>query len=238
MRIAHISDLHFGKIKFKRLNSVKESLVREEIDCVLLTGDITEHGLKAEWADFQSIFNSIPNLIAVPGNHDRVGDDCVARHLMSRRVQIINRDELFVVTIDSTEIHNRFPIISHGSVCQYVLNDVDQFLNQAKPNQLVVVMLHHHPLPLPTETVFESLSNWLKWPFAEELHLGQKLVDLVQGRCDLLLHGHKHTPSEFIIPGKRALQICNAGCTPALQRYRIFEYSDGRLVNSQWHYIK
>lgn len=102
MRIAHITDLHiarpprYGEFNTKRLlgyinyRLFRSRLYREQIardalsrlmddppDLVLLTGDITQHGLDSEFdgaADLLSPVTShgIP-VIAVPGNHDIYG---------------------------------------------------------------------------------------------------------------------------------------------------------------------
>ena len=57
-RVAHLSDLH----------------ALTPLDRVLLTGDITDAGTRAEWAEFIDLLRSYPELRArlsfVPGNHD------------------------------------------------------------------------------------------------------------------------------------------------------------------------
>ena len=40
----------------------------------------------------------------------------------------------------------------------------------------------------------ERLSEWFGWPYAEELRKGTALVAALRGRCDVILHGHRHTP--------------------------------------------
>lgn len=104
MRIAHITDLHiarapsFGEYNTKRaLGYINYRLFRsrrylEDIaekalarlmagthppDAVLLTGDITQHGLEAEFLAAEHLLSGITRLgvpiIAVPGNHDIYG---------------------------------------------------------------------------------------------------------------------------------------------------------------------
>jgi metallophosphoesterase superfamily enzyme len=45
---------------------------------VLVTGDVTHRGRLREWAAFEKAFEPLiesGRLTAVPGNHDRLGDD-------------------------------------------------------------------------------------------------------------------------------------------------------------------
>lgn len=102
VRIAHITDLHIarpptpGEYNIKRLlgyinyRLFRSRLYREHIarnaltrlmenppDLVLLTGDITQHGLNAEFDAAAELLSPLLNLdipvIAVPGNHDMYG---------------------------------------------------------------------------------------------------------------------------------------------------------------------
>lgn len=129
-------------------------------------------------------------------------------------------------------------LYGHGIICDRVLAAIEKALLYAPTHKLVVILLHHHPISLPEESIFEELSRHLKWPFAAELHLGKELISLAQGRADLLLHGHRHIPFEMILPGGRPLAIYNAGCTPRLEKYRVFTYEDGiQTKDVKWvHY--
>lgn len=102
MRIAHITDIHIarppspGEYNIKRLlgyvnyRLFRSRLYREHIarnaltrlmenppDLVLLTGDITQHGLNAEFDAATELLSPLVNLaipvITVPGNHDMYG---------------------------------------------------------------------------------------------------------------------------------------------------------------------
>ncbi|BCH27628.1 metallophosphoesterase family protein [Mesorhizobium sp. L-8-3] len=91
-RIAHLSDIHvvgerFGfriesgrsgprgndrlKQAFARLQSIDEDL---RLDAILISGDITDAGRSAEWAEFFEVLAAHPSLadrvLIIPGNHD------------------------------------------------------------------------------------------------------------------------------------------------------------------------
>ena len=91
-RVAHLSDLHFVGERYgcrmesgtrgprgnrclrralRRLTAIHAS---HPLDRILVTGDITDAGTRAEWAEFIDLFRHYPELRArtsfVPGNHD------------------------------------------------------------------------------------------------------------------------------------------------------------------------
>src|SRR5512136_2749382 len=84
--LVHISDLHIGRDEAtdEAARRLARMLVEARVDQVLLTGDVTHRGLAPELTRYQRIFARLleeGRLAAVPGNHDRMGDD-VARGLM------------------------------------------------------------------------------------------------------------------------------------------------------------
>lgn len=234
-RIAHISDLHFGRIKTKRLIELKDSLKRQEVDHIMLTGDITDTGKQQQWDKFQEIFKELMNkIVLVPGNHDRVGDD-VAQQMMDKRVETLTlSDEMIhIIKVDTTGPHNKALVICHGIVGQKVLNKIEDEIEKSPKDHLIIIMFHHHPIKLPADTWYEKLASWINWTsLTMELKLGQRVIDASDGHVDMILHGHRHTPSSLLIPNEvRPLAIYNAGSTPGLRRYRIFECENGKLVD-------
>ena len=91
-RVAHLSDVHGvgerygfrlesgrlgprGNERFKRLlRQLEATHVREPLDCILLTGDMTDAGISSEWAEFLDDLARHPELaklvLMLPGNHD------------------------------------------------------------------------------------------------------------------------------------------------------------------------
>ena len=92
VRVAHLSDLHIvgGRYAFRMesgtrgprgngrvqraLESVAELHASSPIECVLVSGDITDAGTRAEWIEFERLLADCRELRArmlfVPGNHD------------------------------------------------------------------------------------------------------------------------------------------------------------------------
>ena len=91
-RIAHLSDLHFVGERYgcrmesgtqgprgnrcirRALRKLAAIHASSPLDRVLVTGDVTDAGTRAEWAEFLDLIRSFPvlrdRLSFVPGNHD------------------------------------------------------------------------------------------------------------------------------------------------------------------------
>lgn len=237
--LAHISDLHVGRdaATDAAVLATVAALEAAGVDEVLVTGDLTHRGRAAELALFERAFAPIRDgLVLVPGNHDRLGDD-VARTIMpARRVDIEIRPGVFVVRVDSTAPHNARLASSHGELSGDDIAGVERAIASAPRDLLVAVMLHHHVLPLPEDHLVERVASWFGLPNAAELHRGRELVEVLLGRCDLVLHGHRHAAAEFSLVARcgRPLRIVNAGCTPDAGRVRVVTHLRGKVVGERW----
>ncbi|HET8733464.1 MAG TPA: metallophosphoesterase, partial [Anaeromyxobacteraceae bacterium] len=201
--------------------------------------DVTHRGLATELERYESIFAPLlesGRLIAVPGNHDRLGEDAGRGIMRGGRVAVTSAPGLHVVRVDSTAPHNRSLLDGHGSLSRQDVDDVRLALAEAPRDALTVVMLHHHVLPLPVEDLAERLATFVGLPCADELPLGEDLLGEIHGMCRLVLHGHRHVPAEFrvALPGEAAMRILNAGSSTVLGRARILAHVGGELTWEGW----
>jgi 3',5'-cyclic AMP phosphodiesterase CpdA len=235
--LAHLSDLHVGRgsnacdAAFR----LREALLDEDVGHVIVTGDVTHRGRTREADRFHELFQPLARqgkLTLIPGNHDRLNDDVRPRLMDGPRVQLEEREGLYLIRVDSTGDHNRRWIDGHGELLFDDVRQVDRLLARAPSNALCAVLLHHHPLPLPEEDPFETLVTWIGWPNARELDGGRQLMEVLRGRCDLLLHGHRHVPAEVRLfeNEPRPLRVYNAGSTTELERFRVFQHREGALL--------
>jgi 3',5'-cyclic AMP phosphodiesterase CpdA len=241
-RFAHISDLHIGRSGEMNANAsmLCMALLKSGIDHAIATGDITHRGTERELALFRETFAPLleaGRLILVPGNHDCLGDDISSALMPGPRVQTTERPGVYVVRVNSTAPHNRSWLNGHGSLDDADLDAIDSALDAAPTGAVVVIALHHHVLPMPDEHAMERLSSWLGFPFTSELARGRDLLTRVRGRCDLVLHGHRHIPRGARLFGSpRPMHVFNAGSSTELGRLRVFSHDGrGRLVDgSLW----
>lgn len=236
-KLAHLSDLHLdlSAESDAAAASLVEALLALDVDHVVVTGDLTHQGGNTEYQRFRDIFAPLLDtgrLTFIPGNHDRPGDDAGSRWMDGSKVRTETHAGLYLVCVDSTGAHNRNYFASHGELTRPVLDAVDAALDAAPRGALAAVLIHHHVMPLPEESFPEWLATRMGWPHAAELPLGAELVARVAGRCDLLLHGHRHVPREqqLEVPGGRPLRVYNAGSSTDLGRFRLFQHEGGRLV--------
>jgi 3',5'-cyclic AMP phosphodiesterase CpdA len=235
--LAHLSDLHFGQGPAREAMSqaLCQVLVESAVDHVVVTGDITNKGRDQEMAAFQEAFAPLlrqGRMTVVPGNHDRLGEDAGRALMKGRRVAVEEHPGLYLVLVDSTAEHNRSYWACHGELTGRMLDEVDAALDGAPERSLVAVLMHHHLVALPVETWLERMSERLRFPYANELDLGRELLERVRGRCDLVLHGHRHVPREFHLfaDTARPLALYNAGSSAELGRMRVFTHEEGKMT--------
>ena len=162
----------------------------------------------------------------MPGNHDCLGDDVSGAIMSGPRVQsaLPSRSLHRARQLDGP--HNRSWLNGHGSLDDDDLDAIDVALDAAPAGHLVVIALHHHVLPMPEEHAMERLSSWLGFVFTAELPRGRDLLARVRGRCDLVLHGHRHVPRSARLFGPpRPTHIFNAGSSTELARVRVFTHN-------------
>ena len=235
-KLAHVSDLHIGRSAESDARAVRlgQALVDAGVDHVVVTGDVTHRGKHRELARFEEIFAPLRDsgrLTVIPGNHDRLGDDLAHVIMPGDRVQASVAPGLFLVRVNSTGTHNRNWLMGHGQLDADDLDAVEDILARAPARHLVVLMMHHHPLPLPEDRAVERLSSWMGWRFTAELDRGHELLARVRGRCDLLLHGHRHVPYERRpFADARPVRVFNAGSSTELGRACIFSHMAGQLA--------
>jgi 3',5'-cyclic AMP phosphodiesterase CpdA len=237
LTLAHLSDLHFGLSQETERTAAAlcRTLLSSRIDHVVVTGDVTHRGRRAELERFRQVFHPLlktGRMTVVPGNHDRLGDDLTAEIAGGLRVSRVSAEGVSVVRVDSTAPHNRSWLASHGHLHADEVDQIEALL-EPRRDVLNVVALHHHPLPLPEDSLTERLVTRLGSANGNELQLGPELVRRLCGRCDLLLHGHRHVPREVTLCGNeqpRPLRILNAGSSTELGAVRVFQHTRGRLA--------
>ena len=71
MRIAHLSDIHFGGENVEAVAAVREWLATDRLDLGVVSGDLTRFGEKGEFASAAAWLRQLPEpQLVTPGNHD------------------------------------------------------------------------------------------------------------------------------------------------------------------------
>jgi 3',5'-cyclic AMP phosphodiesterase CpdA len=195
-RIVQLSDLHCGQQFF--LPDHLERAIAEtnelEPDIVVISGDLTSHGFKDEYALAREYLNTVEckAMVVIPGNHDSRNVGYVHfEELFGERNSVLRVGETQIVAVDSSE-----PDLDNGQIGRGRYRWIEeQFAQEAA---LRVFVLHHHLLPVPGTGRERNIVN----------DAGDTLETLQRANVDLVLSGHKHVPYAWRLEN---LFVVNAG---------------------------
>ncbi|WP_329547792.1 metallophosphoesterase [Streptomyces sp. NBC_01356] len=191
--IAHLSDPHIdsGRRSIERTRAVMTYLegLPYDLDAVLVTGDIADHGLPSEYEEARRLLTSRHPVLVCPGNHDERG--AFREHLLGLPAepgpvnQVHHGPGLTLALCDSS-----VPGKDHGHLDDETLTWLDDVLEKATTP--VLVAFHHPPVAL-------------NMPYVDGIRMfdEQRLAELSTRHSRLrgFLAGHAHTPAATTFAG-------------------------------------
>lgn len=265
MRLAHISDLHILDLKdagvdrflnrraigsvnvfFNRkrqyqtdiLERLIEDILREEVDHVAITGDLTNLALESE---FERVFHLVrllggfDKVSVVPGNHDKYTNGAIKQRRFEKYFHQFmyhsysDSQTLFypwdkildgIHLIGLSSPTSTIPPLSNGLISDRQLGSLEKLLTSPHHRHLrKVVMLHH---ALHKRSLSKELTSGLK-------NRDKLLRMLLENNVDLVLYGHDHHGRVWKLEeGSHTLHLVNCGSSTRLgpqphlrARYRI-----------------
>lgn len=211
MRIAHISDPHFGTEVAEVRDALLAELRADPPDLVLLTGDITQRARRAQFAAARAFLASLPPVprVCLAGNHDLPLFDVFTRftrpygrfrHYICASLEPSFEDErVAVVSVDATSPWRH----TDGAVdARQTAHLAARLRGLRQPFRLV---LTHQPLAPHSEDERDDVIHGA--PLA--------LQQWVEAGADLFLGGHIHLP--YCMPvgaagGRQALLLQAGTC--------------------------
>ncbi len=186
--IAHISDIHFGKVDPVIADGLAQDLAEREPTVLVASGDLTQRGRGWQYAAAAQFLTRLPRpQLVVPGNHDVPLYDVVRRIFfpMARYHRHITRDmrpsyqdeELFVLGINTA----RSFTFKSGRISEEQLLDVQLRICPLPPSVFKVVVTHHPFIPPPREPHSDIVRG-----------APRALARMEQCGVDMLLAGHLH----------------------------------------------
>ncbi|GAA1707077.1 metallophosphoesterase [Fodinicola feengrottensis] len=187
--IAHLSDVHIdGDARsVERTRAVMTYLenLAYDLDVVLVTGDIADHGLPSEYEQARKLLTSRHPVLICPGNHDERA--AFREHLLGQPGSAEPVNQVFeaagfaVVLCDSS-----VPGKDDGYLQDETLEWLDGVLAGIPDDRPVLVGFHHPPVPLNTPYV-DGIRQYGE----------QRLADLASRHRNIVafLCGHAHTPA-------------------------------------------
>ena len=190
MKIAQISDLHFGCTAPEVVAALRDSLHEAAVDLVIASGDLTQDGTVAEFAEARAFFDSLtPPVFAIPGNHDLPGLDLRRfidpfrryRRAIAADLEPDLKSELVDIKgLNSARMILPHPNWANGAVSRRQCDDISTFFSASTAPWRMVVL--HHPLVTSPEL-----------PLDTAVFGRQGALDaLAEARVDIVLAGHQH----------------------------------------------
>ncbi|MEY9904420.1 Icc protein [Catenulispora sp. MAP12-49] len=191
--IAHVSDIHIdaGPRAAERTRRVFDHLdaLPADLDLVVLTGDVADHGLDSEYETVREATATRHPLLVCPGNHD--DREAFRRTLLgvppsagptgpTGPIDQVHRTDRFVVALCDSSIPRQDDGYLADTTLEWLTAELD-----ATPEGVPFLIGFHHP-PVDLHTPFVDPIR----QFGEE-----RLAKAVAGRPNVVayLAGHAHT---------------------------------------------
>lgn len=220
VRLAHISDIHFGCENAPAVAAVGAWLKDEAPDAILVTGDITQSGRRREFQAARAWLETIPPpRVCTPGNHDTPYWDLIARlfwpfvrydaFLGASGLEGLTVAGMAVVSINTARGAQPRANWSKGQIRRRDAMKACAALEGAGADLRVVIC--HHPL---MEVTGGPMTGRV-WGGVEASRI------LAEGSVDLILTGHVHMPFAHALPfgdgctynvGASTLSMRERGC--------------------------
>lgn len=225
MTIAHISDLHFGRLAGEGIvEALLTEVNRDEIDRVVISGDLTQRARPQEFEAAQDLLDRIEvPVLVVPGNHDVYPWWRPVRRLwtpLQRYKQYIT-DDLApsfeaggVAVLGLTSAYGAS--IKGGRVTAEDRAEMRAYFDAVDSTAFKILVLHHHLTYIQRLRPHDIIGQ------------AQRTLDAAaEVGVDLILCGHLHVshiePIQ-IIPGEPRVVVASAG-TATSNRWRTPQYA-------------
>jgi len=218
-RIAHLSDLHFGRHDPVVVASLSDALKSVQADVVVISGDFTQRARRSQFAAARDFIAGLRAaglpVVSVPGNHDIPLYDVVRRffrplaryrrYIEPSDYPFIGDDEMAVLGINTA----RSLTIADGRVSHEQMACIEEIFARAAPTARRLLVTHHPLVSLPGGPEGKNLRAAGR--------AGSAIEAAVRASVHLLLAGHHHQPfhgsaATFFANG-HSLLVVQAGTT-------------------------
>lgn len=212
MTIAHLSDLHFGRIAHEHIVQVLVDEVNAAgVDLVAISGDLTQRARDREFTAASSMIDQLnAPVLVVPGNHDVYPwwhPIARIRRPLGRYRDHITPDltphfeQNGVAVLGVNTAHGR--TVKGGRIDAEGIKAIQSYFGAMGPSTFSVLVIHHHL------TKIRALGRH------DIVRSAQDALDAAaEAGVDLILCGHLHVshiePVE-IIPGQHRVIVASAG---------------------------
>jgi 3',5'-cyclic AMP phosphodiesterase CpdA len=228
--IAHISDIHFGRVHPAIAELLLADLHVQKPDMVVVSGDLTQRARAWQYAAAAEFLKKLPQpYLVVPGNHDIPLYDVLRRFFsplgryttyITRDLRPVYRDDYMAVLGINTA---RSFTWTGGHITEEQLLDLEIKLRELPPHLFKIIVTHHPFIPAPGEPDRDIVAG-----------ADRALAVFEACQVDLVLSGHLHLTYTGDIRSrytsvKRSIIACHAG-TATSTRYRNDEPNGYNLI--------
>lgn len=242
IRLAHLSDIHFGGENVAAVRRAGEMLTEGPCDLVIVSGDLTQFAEIPEFEAAAAWLNTIPRpQLITPGNHDAPYLAWYERFFCPFRryertfgphwVQTFQAPGLAVRGVNTARGVQPRMNWSKGQISAEQTAETTTWFAQA-PNDAVRILVCHHPL-------MEMIGG----PMTAKVWGGEAAAAAFsEAKIDLVLSGHIHAPFALPYPfGDKRTYAVGAGTLSVRERgvppsFNLLEIDDQeiRIMAQHW----
>jgi 3',5'-cyclic AMP phosphodiesterase CpdA len=153
--LAHLSDLHFGRLDEAILAPLRASLEAQAPDVLVVSGDLTQRARASQFRAARKWLDTLPKpQVVVPGNHDvplynvfarfaaplanyrRIVSEELEPHYIDAEIAVIGVNTARSATFKGGRINGDQVARIRGKIC-------------ALPDEVVKIVVTHHPFDVP-----------------------------------------------------------------------------------------
>jgi len=156
--IAHLSDLHFGRIDLDVAEAVLADLAERQPSLVVISGDLVQRARRSHFRAARAFLERLPApFLVVPGNHDIPAYNLLARftvpfrnyrHYIAPDLEpFLSDGEIAVLGINTAR-----PLIlnfAHGRINRRQIAAIETAFHGVPPSVFKILVTHHPFLPQP-----------------------------------------------------------------------------------------
>lgn len=194
MRIAHLSDLHFGKHDEELAEGLAAEVASQKPDLVVVSGDFTQRGNAPEFEAARAFLDTLDvPFFAVPGNHDIPLANVMKRFvnpygLYKRYIctdvePFLEMDGLALAGLRTSRRARLGLNWADGTISRDQLKDLEKRFAKSSPDAVRIIVAHH-PLMHPEEPMAKPMRRVKRADLA--------LATFARLGVRLVLSGHFH----------------------------------------------
>jgi len=217
--IAHISDLHFGRLDAPVAEALAHDLRQNPPSLLVISGDFTQRARRSQYAQAAEYRKLLPEpQLVVPGNHDVPAYDVFSRVFFPLRQYrkfiaeeinpIYQDDEMLVVGVNTARGFTQ----KSGWIRKNQMIQMVERFSKAPPGLIKVLVTHHPFIPAPSDIKGDVIRG------------GRQILQRLEAvGVDVLLAGHLHLAYHddvrvFHVTAKRSVLSVQAGTATSTRR--------------------